>query len=97
MGPEIQVVPLTTAFRLRPIHEEVGFDYVAALRRIKTRLTYEEIAYATGYESNGGVSRIIDGAVPSHVQGEAIWALYVELFGERPPYSSAVADAMLTT
>lgn len=72
-------------FVIRPIHEEVGFDYAAALLRIRAVLTYEEIAEAIGYESKGGVSNILKGKTPSHTRGEAIWALYLELFGERPP------------
>lgn len=77
-------------FVVRPIHEEVGFDYVAALLRIRERLTYDEIAEVIGYDSKGGISRIMDGkTTPSHVRGEAIWALYVELFHERPPLRSS--------
>lgn len=65
----------------------VGFDYTAALKRIRTRMSLAVIADYLGYESRAGVQRVINGSVPSHPQGEAIWALYVELFNEKPPHS----------
>lgn len=68
-----------------PLHEQVGFDYAQAVREIHRLLTYDEIAERIGYDSKGSISRILDGAVPKHVQGEAIWALYIELFGRKPP------------
>ena len=31
------------------------------------------------------ISKIMAGATPSHRHGEAIWALYVDTFGRKPP------------
>ena len=68
------------------LHERVGFDYVAAMRRLLTVFTYSEIASRVGYNSVGSVSAVADGRVPSHVHGEAIWAMYVDKFGEKPEW-----------
>ena len=76
-----------------PLHELVGFDYVAALREILNQLTYEECAYRVGYSSTGGVTAVLKGRVPSHKHGEAIWALYLELFDRKPPLLAVATDA----
>lgn len=68
-----------------PLHDLVGFDYVAALRDILKRMTYEELAFRIGYSSTGGITAVLKGRVPSHRHGEAIWALYLELYGRKPP------------
>lgn len=68
-----------------PLNDLVGFDYISALREILKRLTYEEAAYRLGYSSTGGVTAVLKGRVPSHKHGEAIWALYLELFNRKPP------------
>lgn len=82
----------STAFLLRELLPyEIGFDYAKAVERINTRLSYDEIAGFCGYESRSSVGRVLTGQVPSHPQGEAIYILYVELFGEKPPLR--VADA----
>lgn len=68
-----------------PLYEQVGFDYAQALRDIHRHLTYDEIAERIGYDNKGSISKIMEGRVPKHIQGEAIWALYVGLFGRKPP------------
>ncbi len=65
----------------------VGFDYAAALMAIREQMSYAVIADYVGYESSSSVQRVIDGAIPPHPQGEAIWALYRELFEDKPPIS----------
>ena len=67
----------------------VGFDYQRAILDLSRRLTYEEIAKAIGYDSKGSISAILKGTVPSHIQGEAIWALYCDTFGQKPPFKSS--------
>lgn len=81
----MEIVPLSTDFTPRPIYEEVGFDYARAVLQLKRYLTYDDIAQCCGYESARSVLSVLTGAIPSHIRGEAIWALYVEVFGHRPP------------
>lgn len=69
----------------QPIHEQVGFDYIAALRDLLTILTFKEIAGHVGYRSVGSVTAVLEGKIPSHIHGEAIWALYMEKFKRKPP------------
>ena len=68
-----------------PLHEQVGFDYAKALLDIRNQLTYRQIAEALGYHSTAAIQKILDGSTPSHIQGEAIWALYMQMFGKKPP------------
>lgn len=74
-----------------PLLEKVGFDYAAALREMLQRLTYEELAFKIGYGSAGSLGGVLKGMTPSHRHGEAIWALYVEMFGRKPPMTPAQA------
>lgn len=69
----------------------VGFSYPSALKRINQRMTLAEIADFLGYDSQVSVFNIIRGTIPAHPQGEAIWALYSNLFCEKPPISSEQA------
>lgn len=69
----------------------VGFDYAKALLEIRRHMTYEAIAAYIGYESVGSICNIIKGRVPNHPQGEAIFTLYRELFGKKPPMTVAQA------
>lgn len=64
---------------------EAGFDYVRALLDLRTRFTYDHIAEYCGYDSKGTIASILSGAIPLHPQGEAIYILYVETFGRKPP------------
>lgn len=70
----------------------VGFDYSRALLRIRGQQTYEQVAEFCGFAGKSVVSKIVnDGHIPTHPQGEAIWALYVQLFGEKPPMAGEQA------
>lgn len=98
------VVSLTTGCRLRPIHEEVGFDYAQTVRELNRVWTYDQIAECCGYESPRSVRNLLDlnpangPVIPSHRAGEALWAMYVETFGRRPPMHKGqlTAPAMTT-
>ena len=68
-----------------PLYEQVGFDYVKAILDLRSQLTYGQIAEAVGYFDGSSISRLLEGSVPSHRHGEAIWALYVQMFGRKPP------------
>lgn len=66
-------------------HYQVGYDYAAAVIELLRVMTYEELARYLGYNSKGAISKVLDGAIPSHVQGEALWALYRDTFNKKPP------------
>jgi len=78
------------------LYDLVGFDYAAALRAILQSMTYDEVAQRIGYKSTGGVSEILKGRIPSHRHGEAIYALYRELFKVNPPMSRTQATGVAT-
>lgn len=66
-----------------------GFDYQHAVRRLVDpfHYSYEQLADFLRYKSKSSVARILDGVVePSHSRGEALYILYVETFGEKPPF-----------
>lgn len=63
----------------------VGFDYAETIRQLNKTLTYEQIAEFCGYESRNAVYKILNGSLPAHPQGEALWVLYVKAFGKKPP------------
>lgn len=66
----------------------VGFDYAHALLDLRHVMTYEQIAERLGYQSKGSISEIINRKVlPDHPRGEALYALYLERFGRKPPMS----------
>lgn len=66
--------------------DRVGFNYVAAtLDLLRAGVTYERLAEALGYKSKGAISRLLEGSIPSHVQGEALWAFYCATFSRKPP------------
>lgn len=67
----------------------VGFDYSQAILELSQKMTYSAIAKALGYNSKSSVNKIAGGVTPSHVRGEALWVLYVETFGRKPPRSLA--------
>lgn len=69
-----------------PLHSQVGYDYASTMRELLTKYTYSEIAERVGYKSVGAVSAVLEGRVPSHVHGEAMWALYKDTFGKKPPW-----------
>ena len=69
-----------------PLYDRVGFNYAQALRDLLKKLTYADIAQRVGYNSTGSLTEILGrGRSPSHRHGEAIWALYLEVFGKKPP------------
>ena len=66
------------------VHEVVGFDYGQAILELSHRMTYDRIAEAIGYESKSSIYKILHGAIPAHDHGEALWALYMEVFHVKP-------------
>lgn len=72
----------------------VGFDYARAMLEIRKLMTYEEIAACLGYENAQSVGNIINGRIPNHPQGEALFVLYRELFGCKPPMTEAQAKGI---
>lgn len=79
---------------MSPPSVPVGFNYSMALLAIRKHRTYEEIAAYLGYDSVGAIGKVIQGSVPSHPVGEAIYVLYRELFGTKPPMSSSQATGI---
>lgn len=63
----------------------VGFDYAKACLAIRKERTYAQMAEFCGYDSPNAIGRVIAGVIPSHPHGEAIYVLYRELFGAKPP------------
>jgi len=71
----------------------VGFYYAQALLDLRNRLTYAQISERLGYDGASSISDIINkGVIPSHIRGEALFVLYVEIFGHKPPMSPAQAS-----
>ena len=68
------------------LHEQVGYDYAGALAELLKVYTYNEIAERIGYRSIGALAAIKKGNIPSHVHGEAMWALYRDTFHKKPPW-----------
>ena len=69
----------------------VGFNYSLAILQILKVRTYDQVAAYLGYESVGSISGLIDGSLPSHPVGEAIFVLYREIYGAKPPMSGPQA------
>lgn len=63
----------------------VGFDYAKALLHIRQHRTYEQIAEFCGYANPSSIQRLLAGSPPAHPQGEAIYVLYQQIFGRKPP------------
>jgi hypothetical protein len=68
-----------------PLYAQTGFDYIAAIRELNQLFSYDQIAERIGYASKGSITKVMAGAMPGHVQGESLWALYVDTFGRKPP------------
>ena len=68
-----------------PLHEQVGFDYMQATKDLLTKMSRMELSDRVGYASAGSIHALLKGRTPSHIHGEAIWALYIEVFGKKPP------------
>lgn len=71
--------------RVNPIAPLVGFDYAKATLELLAVYSYETVAEAIGYKSNASITRLLEGQVPPHVQGEALWSLYIQTFDRKPP------------
>lgn len=81
---------------LRP--NEVGFDYARTVLEInRAGWSYEQIALFCGYESKGTIAGIIQGAMPGHREGEALYILYVELFNRKPPLNVQGTEQLAST
>lgn len=65
----------------------VGFDYAQAILELSHKMTYGDIAHALGYKNKSSIHMILAGSTPSHVRGEALWALYTETFARKPPHT----------
>lgn len=76
---------------MNPPHVPVGFDYAAAVEKLHSKLSYAHIAEFCGYETAVSLLKVSRGATPSHPQGEAIWVLYRNTFGQRPPVTEEQA------
>lgn len=68
-----------------PLYEQVGFDYVTATVELLKKMSRMEMSERVGYASAGSIHSLLKGRTPSHIHGEAIWALYIEVFGCKPP------------
>lgn len=65
---------------------EVGFDYSAAVQRLKTIYRDYQITQFLGYMHERSVYNIAKGVhEPPHRIGEKLYILYVETFNEKPP------------
>ena len=60
--------------------ELVGFDYKAALLRMRQERSYEQLAELCGYASKSGIMRIVNGSEPKHRNGELIHGTFRDLF-----------------
>lgn len=89
---------LNPEFVLRELEpEESGFDYGLALAEVLRHLSYDEAAGFLGYKSKGSITKILDGEIPMHPQGERLYILYVELFGHKPPLRVSHSERILST
>ena len=73
----------------------VGYDYPQAIRKLNQRMTYEQIARAIGYDNRSSIAQMMNGAIPSHKHGEALWALYRNTFGEKPAQARPIGAGAL--
>lgn len=73
-------------FILRELEpSEAGFDYGLAMAHILQHLSQREVAGFLGYKSKSSIVEILSGQIPQHPQGERLYILYFEMFGEKPP------------
>lgn len=70
---------------MTPPFVPVGFDYAQTILELRSRISYERIAEYCGYENKGSIAAVVEGAIPLHPAGEALYALYLEIFGRKPP------------
>lgn len=68
------------------MREEPGIDHAQSLLELSKVWTATEIAEFCGFSGRGALRSVATGARgPSHKAGEAIYILYVETFGKKPP------------
>ena len=79
---------------MKPPAVPSGFDYILAINDLLERLTYEEIRQYLGYDSRSAITAILGGAIPSHIAGQALWVLYRDTFGKKPPMTVFQADGV---
>ena len=82
---------------LQPLCEIVGFNYSAATLELLRVMTYDDLKDKLGYQSKGSISQLIDGVIPAHDKGEALWAVYVDTFRRKPPISVRQSGQLTTT
>lgn len=80
----------------KTLYEQVGFDYIAAINDLLRKFTYLEIASHVGYKSTGSITAVLEGKTPSHRHGEALWALYCDTFGRKPPMVAQQSANLVT-
>lgn len=80
-----------------PYSELVGFNYSAATLELLKRFTYDELKDLLGYQSKGSISQLLEGVIPAHDKGEALWALYMDTFGHKPPLNVRHSGQLATT
>ncbi len=66
---------------------KVGFEYKLAIHQIieQTNCTFESIGDRIGVDRKQ-VERYAEGAVPNHISGELLWALWEDVFPGRDPF-----------
>lgn len=69
---------------MTPLINLVGFDYAQAIRELNQAFTYSQLAKELGYDNKASITAIRNGSMPSHIHGEALWALYCDTFGHKP-------------
>ena len=76
---------------MNPPYPPSGFDYAQTVRELHGVMTLDQIAEYCGYETHVAVIKLLQGAVPSHPQGQALWVLYRAKFGHKPPMTEEQA------
>jgi len=77
---------------LRKDNKEPGFDYPAALLKLRDTYSYEQIAEFCRYGGKSSIAKVIKGTIPSHPVGELIYILYVETFKKKKPASKSFQE-----
>lgn len=86
MGARLCDVRVATLASRVLIDEGMGFEYARAVQDLKSKgWSYEKIAEQVGYKNKASIAAIVQGRQPRHRQGEALFYLYFEEFGCKPP------------
>jgi len=80
-----------------PLAELVGFNYSLTVMELLRVYRHRDLAERLGYESPGALQYVLNGSIPSHIQGEAIWALYLDTFQRKPPLQRVARTGNRTT